>query len=165
VSPAYESTTVPVERSQGEIRKLLAKHGASRFEFGEAVDEQGTSWAAIAFALGGRSVRMRVPLKPVDRAAIRRKLTRTRTRTERDLELEAQDQEARRIWRVLAWNLKARLEAVEEGVETFDEAFLAHLLDEQTGETIYEQLARTGSVELASPLTPALPMTTSGGRP
>jgi hypothetical protein len=67
------------------------------------------------------------------------------------------EQEAKRIWRVLAWNLKARLEAVEEGVETFEEAFLAHLLDERTGETVYEQLVRTGTVELGAPLTPALP--------
>lgn len=72
------------------------------------------------------------------------------------LELEAREQEARRIWRVLAWNLKARLEAVEEGVETFEEAFLAHLLDETTGETVFEQLARTGRVELGEPLLPQL---------
>jgi hypothetical protein len=38
------------------------------------------------------------------------------------------EQEARRIWRVMAWNLKARLISVEEGVETFAEAFLAHLV-------------------------------------
>jgi hypothetical protein len=62
------------------------------------------------------------------------------------------EQEAKRIWRVMAWNLKARLVAVDEGVETFEEAFLAHLLDERTGRTIYEQLADDGRVELARPL-------------
>lgn len=44
----------------------------------------------------------------------------------------------------------------EEGVETFEEAFLAHLVDERTGQTIYEQLSQDGRVELATPLTPAL---------
>src|SRR4051812_5308701 len=63
---------------------------------------------------------------------------------------------AKRIWRVMHWNLKARLVAVDEGVETFEEAFLAHLLDERTGMTIYEHLARDGRVELAQPLVPLL---------
>jgi DNA polymerase-3 subunit epsilon len=31
---AYESTTVAVEKSQGEIRGLLTRHGAARFAFG-----------------------------------------------------------------------------------------------------------------------------------
>lgn len=56
----------------------------------------------------------------------------------------------------MAWNLKARLVAVEEGVETFEEAFLAHLVDERSGRTIYEQLVDDGHVQLAQPLL-ALP--------
>ena len=147
---SYESTTVPVERSQAEIRRLLVKHGAGRFEFGEA-EHDGTRWAAIGFAAHGRAVRIRVPHKPIDRTALSRKLQRARSKTAADLTAEMDEQEAKRIWRVLAWNLKARMEAVEEGVESFEEAFLAHLLDESTGETIYESLVRSGRVELAEP--------------
>lgn len=148
---AYDTTTVPVERSQGEIRRLLTQHGASSFEFGEATVD-GTRMAAIGFTHQTRRVRVRVAHKPPDADAIRRKEQRSRSKTYTDLRLEADEQEAKRIWRVLAWNLKARLEAVQEGVETFEEAFLAHLVDERTGETIYEQLARTGSVQLEAPL-------------
>lgn len=149
---AYETTTVPVERSQGELRKLLAGYGCDRFAFGEETDSAGMRWAAVSFGRTGRQVRMRVPHKPVDARKVSQKLMRSRSKTRADVEAEMVDQEGRRIWRVMAWNLKARLVAVEEGVETFEEAFLAHLLDERTGMTIFEQLAQTGSVELDRPL-------------
>jgi hypothetical protein len=153
---AYETTTVPVERSQGEIRKLLTEHGAARFAFGEETDSAGVRWAAVSFAHGRHAVRIRVPHKPVDDHQARRKCTRARSKTLDDIRGEFAEQEAKRIWRVMAWNLKARLVAVDEGVETFEEAFLAHLLDERTGRTVYEMLAEDGRVELAGPLVPLL---------
>jgi hypothetical protein len=149
---AYETTTVAVEKSQGEIRKLLAGHRASRFAFGEETDDGGVRWAAVTFGHGGLVVRVKVPHKPIDGSAVSRKLMRSRAKTRADVEAEFVEQEARRIWRVMAWNLKARLVAVEEGVETFAEAFLAHLVDPTTGQTIYEQLADTGSVDLGRPI-------------
>lgn len=154
---AYETTTVPVERSQGEIRKLLADHGAGRFAFGEETDDGGVRWAAVTFTHGGTAVRMRVPHKPIDEQSARSKARRAHTRSYEDIAGEAIEQEAKRIWRVIAWNLKARLVAVEEGVETFEEAFLAHILDPRTNQTIFEQLAESGRVELAAPLFPELP--------
>lgn len=42
-----------------------------------------------------------------------------------------------------------------KGAFALDPAFLAHLLDPRTNQTIYEQLTETGKVELAAPL--ALP--------
>jgi hypothetical protein len=153
---AYESTNVPVEKSQAEIRKLLGKHGAGRFAFGEERDDIGQRWAAISFTLGAHAVRMRCPLKLVDEREVRLKATRARTKTQDEIRDQMYEQEEKRIWRVISWNLKARLVAVEENVETFEEAFLAHLVDQSTGRTIYEQLAETGRVELTSPLL-ALP--------
>lgn len=153
---AYETTTVPVERSQGEIRKLLGKHGAGRFAFGEERDEVGQRWASVAFTFGGHSVRMRVPLKLVDEREVKAKYMRSRTKSQDEIRDGMYEQEEKRIWRVLAWNLKARMVAVEEGVETFEEAFLAHLLDPATGRTIYQDLAEHGRVELSAPLL-ALP--------
>ena len=156
---AYGSTTVPVERSQGEIRKLLVRHGAQRLAFGEERDETGQRWAAVTFQGGVHGVRIRVPLKVVDERAVTAKYQRARSRTRDEIRDALYEQEERRIWRVLAWNLKARLVAVEEQVETFEEAFLAHLIDPRTGRTIYEQLAEEGRVELGAPLL-ALPETT-----
>jgi hypothetical protein len=152
---AYSSTSVSVEKSQGQIRKLLSGAGASRLAFGEERDES-QRWAAVTFLIGTHAVRLRVPLKPVSEKVVRDKLMRARTKSEDEIRDALYEQEEKRIWRVLAWNLKARMVAVQEGVETFEEAFLAHLVDRQTGQTIYEQLARTGQVALAQPLL-ALP--------
>lgn len=150
---AYETTSVPVEKSQGQIRKLLSEAGASHLAFGEERDpETGRRWAAVSFEVRGQAVRMRVPLKEVSPREISDKYQRSRTKTRAEVEDTLYEQEERRIWRVLAWNLKARLVAVEEQVETFEEAFLAHLLDTRTGQTLYEQLVETGRIELESPL-------------
>jgi hypothetical protein len=151
---AYESTSVPVEKSQGQIRKLLTDAGASRLAFGEE-REEGQRVAMVTFEIGTNIVRLRVPLKQVPEKAVRDKHYRSRTKTMDQVRDVLYEQEEKRIWRVLAWNLKARMVAVEEKVETFEEAFLAHLLDPQTGRTIYEQLAETGKVQLTKPL-PAL---------
>lgn len=94
---------------------------------------------------------MRVPHKPLDDKALAAKARRARTQTYAQFEAAAIEQEAKRIWRVIAWNLKARMVAVEEGVETFEEAFLAHLVNAQTGRTVYEELADSGRVELGTP--------------
>lgn len=145
---AYASTTVSVEASQGSIRKLLASYGCERFGFGE-YRLDNTTFAEVGFTKGDASVRMRVPLKPIDETAVRRKVQRARTKDADTLRFEANEQEAKRIWRVLHWNLKARLEAVQEGVETFEEAFLAHLLvPGRPDTTVYEALRADGGMRL-----------------
>jgi hypothetical protein len=153
---AYESTSVPVERSQGEIRKLLTGHGVERLGFGEERDETGQRWAAVSFSYSARSVRMRVPLKIVDEKTVLVKAQRARSKTRNEIRNVLYEQEERRIWRVLAWNLKARLVAVQEDVETFEEAFLAHLVNPATNRTIYQELSEEGTVALPIPLL-ALP--------
>jgi hypothetical protein len=159
---AYESTNVPVEKSQGEIRKLLAKHGCGRFAFGEERDEMGQRWAAVSFTFNAHAVRMRVPLKLVDEREVKAKAQRAHRKTADEIRDEMYEQEEKRIWRVLSWNLKARMVAVEEGVETFEEAFLAHLLDPTTGRTIYQDLAEHGRVELPAPLLALPPGSVAG---
>jgi hypothetical protein len=149
---AYSTTTVQVEKSQSEVRNLLTSHGATRFAFGEETDAAGVRWAMVQFGHSGLMVRMRVPHKPVERNAVSSRYNRSRSKTWDQIEQEMAEQEARRIWRVIAWNLKARLVAVDEGVETFAEAFLAHLLDPETNRTIYESLTDTGAVDLGRPL-------------
>lgn len=148
---AYETTKVPVDKSQGDIRKLLREYGAEGYRFGE-VSEMGDMFASVEFVQGGNAVRMRVPYKRADVEALHKRAKNARTKTFDNLMEEAQEQEARRIWRVLHWNLKARLEAVEEGLETFVEAFLAHLVNKATGRTVYEELSNEGRIELDEPL-------------
>lgn len=141
---AYETTTVAVEKSQGDIRRLLLEHGATSVGFGELREgDQGI--AVCEFGTDERRVRMRVPYKLPDREEAEAKAKRARSKTVGQLLHDMNEQEAKRIWRVVAWNIKARLVAVEEGVETFEEAFLAHMVT-STGETVYEHIR--GSTKL-----------------
>lgn len=140
---AYESTNVAVDKSQGEIRKLLMRFGASEFQFGEGTGVDGNRWSGVSFRHGGHTVLMQVPLKEPDAAELKRQESvarRARTRTRDEIAGEYWEQEERRIWRVLFWSLKARMVAIEEGVEEFEQAFLAHLVDPRTGITLWQHV-------------------------
>lgn len=140
---AYESTNVAVEKSQGEIRKLLMQFGASGFQFGEGTGINDEPWAGVSFQHEGHSVMMQAPLKSPTEAeykALRAKAQRAISRTYQEIEDEYMEQEHRRIWRVLYWSLKSRMIAVEEGVEEFEQAFLAHLVDPRTGITLWQHV-------------------------
>jgi hypothetical protein len=158
---AYATTNVPVERSQAEIRTLLQRFGVERLAFGEERDGNKQRWAAVTFQTRALGVRMRVPLKVINEHDVRVKAVRARTKGVDQIRDEMYAQEERRIWRVLAWNLKARLVAVDEGLESFEEAFLPHLIDPRTNRTIYQHLADDGRVELPGPLL-ALPAGADG---
>jgi len=54
-----------------------------------------------------------------------------------ELELpEGNDQAIRQRWRALLLAIKSKLESVDCGIETFEEAFLAHIVMPGTGETM-----------------------------
>lgn len=132
--PAYAGTDVPVERSQEELRRLLRRFGAEQFTFGEGAD-----WVGVEFARARTRVRLKAPMdyQPTDAdvAAHNRRLKATLVEAREALV----GREHRRLWRVLVWAIKARVVCVEEGVETFEQAFLPHLVDPGTGETVWEQ--------------------------
>lgn len=134
---AYAQTEVAVDKSQSEIRKLLHAHGAANFSFGEGTAD-GHLWAIVEFVLHDQRVRIRVPLKAIDHKLVMARVQRTRTRSKEQITTELAEQEARRIWRVLVHGLKARMVSVEEGVESFEEAFLPHLVDPVTNLTLWD---------------------------
>lgn len=132
----YDHTTVKVSASQEGIRRLLKHQGAERFSFAEGLKD-GRQWVGVEFVHARHLVRMTVPLKLADEMALRGKARRSR-RSLAEITVTAYEQEAQRTWRVLHWSIKARLEAVTEGVETFEQAFLAHLVEPSTGATVWE---------------------------
>lgn len=138
---AYETTRVPVPRSQQDIREMLLSYGGDGFSLGE-----GPDFAQIEFAAQGFLVRMRVRKRPngpelVEAFQQKRKGRRA------EAEAQAGEWEAQRVWRVLFWSLKARLIAVEEGLETLTEAFLAHMVDPDSGRTVYEAMTESGALK------------------
>lgn len=156
---AYENTSVTTDKSQAEIRGLLRDHGATRFTFGESTDLEGVRWAGIEFEHAGHMVRMVAPMKPPDEKWVRDKVRRARTKTRQDIENEAYEQEERRIWRVIRWSLKSRMVAIDEGLETFQQAFLAHLVDPSSDRTVWQTVkpqVEAGVFKIGGPGLPAI---------
>lgn len=120
--PKYAATTdVSSDRSRAEIEKTLDRYGATSFMYGW---DQGR--AIVGFDIAGRSVRFVLPLP--DRADP--EFTKTPTGRARAANQvgEAYEQAVRQRWRALNLVIKAKLEAVDAGIVTFDAEFLAHIV-------------------------------------
>lgn len=114
-------TKVPVEQTQAEIRKMITKANADSFGIMES-----TGIVHIAFRLENRNVRFTIPMpKPGG--------------TETKREESARMKQTRSRWRAVMLVIKAKLESVESGIETFDDAFLAHIQTED-GHTFGEHV-------------------------
>lgn len=122
-------TSVPVRQSRADIENILAKYGATTFGF--AV-EPGR--ALVTFTYGQRRVRfvLPVPEGPGDKVA----------------------QQQRSRWRSLLLCIKAKMESVVSRIETFEEAFLAHIVMDD-GETVYEKMRSDKMLALPAPTSAA----------
>lgn len=144
---AYETTNVPVERSQAQLREVLLNGGAQGFGFDEFRVPGGVGYAEVRFRSEGFVIRMRVRLEDPSAERIHEINRKSHRKAMRAGTPDAREWEAQRVWRVLHWTVKARLIAVEEGLETVQQAFLPYLLDERSDETVYEALERTGGLK------------------
>ena len=130
-----KQTSVPIEKTKGEIERDLKKYGADQFGYMTSDTE-----STIGFIAHGRMVKFTLPMP--DRAAER--FTRRRGRgglidrkTSEGDALWAQEKRAR--WRALALVIKAKLEAVESGITTFETEFLAHIVT-SNGQTVGQRI-------------------------
>lgn len=130
---AYGSE-VSVQRSRQHLEQLLQAHGAKGFGYGWT-----SEFDRVEFLFNERQIRFVLP-RPK-----REKFTLTPSglqRTEKQIQaaLEAED---RRRWRALLLVVRAKVEAVESGIATFDEEFLAFIVmpnDRTIGEILVPQL-------------------------
>lgn len=114
-------TDVSTDRSRGEIEATLRRYGADQF-----VSGWDASRAMLGFRIDDRHVRFELPMPNRDDDEFRMTPTgRERVARQRD---EAYEQEVRRRWRALSLAVKAKLEAVETGIASFDDEFLAYLV-------------------------------------
>lgn len=119
-------TAVPEDRSRNEIEKLVVRYRATNFAYAN-----GQEGAMIGFEMKNR--RIRFTMKYPEQKTLKRP-PRGRWYPE-----EAMAQERRRLWRALALVVKAKLESVASKIETFDQAFMAHIVM-PGGRTIAEHL-------------------------
>lgn len=126
------STSVPVERTRQEIEAVLRRYGADQFVSGW---EHGR--AMLGFRVHDRMVRFELPLPK--EADYKWKWNATDNQKQKQL---AQDERQR--WRALLLVIKAKLEAVESKIATFESEFLAHIVmpnNRTVGEILIPQLA------------------------
>ena len=120
-----KETTVAVEKTRAEIEKTLIRYHATEF-----VSGWKPGGAMIAFKIGSLFVRFVLPLPgkgekrfthKADRYGFDRELSATQA-------AKTWEQEVRSRWRGLLLNIKGKLEAVELGISTKEEEFLAHIV-------------------------------------
>lgn len=109
-----EGTSVPVERSQAEINKVLGKFGADQLAYATS---SAPPAVLIGFRAKGRLIRFHLPMPE------QKEFHGTPLQIEKLFASEN-----RRRWRALLLVLKAKLEAVDSGITTFEQEFYAHTL-------------------------------------
>jgi hypothetical protein len=118
-----EFTRVPVERTRQQIEQALKRYGADQFVSGW---EHGR--AMLGFRVKDRMVRFELQLPQAESG-------HTTERIER---------QTRQKWRALLLVIKAKLEAVESEIASFESEFLAHIVlpnNQTVGDFVIPQLA------------------------
>lgn len=117
-----ENTSVSVESSRAEIERTLQRYRAESFAYGWDRER-----AVIEFKAQGRRIRFVLPLPDPNAREFThtpgRELQRSPAKA-----YEAWEQACRQRWRALALAIKAKLEAVEAGITTFEDEFMAHIV-------------------------------------
>lgn len=139
-----ENTTVPIEKSLMEIGRLIKKAGGARIAHMEDTDA-----LAVQFFLSDRMLRFRVPVPTADDIPVRDKGNNRYTDIPKAKRQAKADAVRRQRARALLLVIKAKLESVESGVETFDEAFLPNIVMSD-GQTVWDRVGRPIALEYES---------------
>lgn len=132
VSPYAQSTEVPIDRSKAEIEKVLRIHGSGGFMY-----MSDHNRAVIGFIFNGLNYKIAIEM-PKREAFSQTSRGRARQDTAVD---RIHEQACRSRWRALLLVIKAKLEAVEQGISTIEREFAADLIMAD-GKTLYAHLSR-----------------------
>lgn len=152
MSKFAENTSVSADRSRAEIEKIVQRYGATGFAYGWDQDR-----ALISFQMNNR--RIRFILKMPNRNDTEFWRTPAGRERKQPQAYEAWEQATRQRWRALALAVKAKLEAVESGITTFEEEFLAHIVladDTTVGERSLPMIAKIYDSGKMLPLIPEM---------
>lgn len=143
-----QNTSVDSSRTKAEIERTVMKYGANGFVSGWQGEQ-----ATIMFDMSDRRVRFTLHLPDKKNFELSEA---GRKRKPPALE-QAWEQACRQAWRALALVVKAKLEAVESGITTFDEEFLAHIVLPGTGgATVGDKILSEGGKFLGTGKLPPL---------
>ena len=116
MSTYAKNTEVTSDRSRQEIERTLERYGADEFAY-----MSKTGLAVIAFAMDGRRVRFQLPLP--DRQSPDFTRTPTGKVATESAARTKYEQAVRQKWRALTLVIKAKLEAIESQISTFEQEF------------------------------------------
>jgi len=125
-------TTVPIERSKGEIERLLSRYGASKFAHGWDHEK-----AIVMFHAHDRMIRFTLPFPEKKDFSV---TSGGRARRSEKVTEQAWERACRQRWRALCLVIKAKLEAVESGIAEFETEFLSYVVL-PNGSTVAEWLS------------------------
>lgn len=142
------NTEVPVERTEAEIKRTLSRYGATQFMSGWDQER-----AMVAFKVKNRLVRfeMTLPDKADPKFTRDGRSKYTFKKLPESACLRNWEQACRQRWRALSLCIKAKLEAVETGISTFEQEFLANIVlpdDRTIGDHIVPRLDAVASGKL-----------------
>lgn len=146
-------TEVTSGRSREEIERTLTRYGASEFAYAWGKDR-----AMVGFVASGRQVRFELPMPDREDEEFTLTPSKKFLRSESEAE-KAYEAAVRQKWRALALVVKAKLEAVEAGIVTFDQEFLSHLVlpeGDTVGDRIMVPLTRALDTGTTPQLLPGL---------
>jgi hypothetical protein len=153
-----QDTDVPIDRTRLELEALLRAYKARAVAVFTSSDEN-----AVAFEMQERRILFKVrlpdPAGPEFTHSKPGKFHPAKKLSD-GAAYNRWDQACRRKWRALLIAIKAKLVAVDEGIETFEEAFLAHVVlpDGQTvGELTRPRIATAYKEQKMVPLMPSGP--------
>lgn len=116
--PYASGTDVSVDRSKGELKRVIYKYGASNYKYGEEEER-----AMVMFSKDARIIRFVVTF-PSPESHVFTHTPGRGTRRTTAAAYKEYEAEQRRRWRSLILTIKAKFESVGSGIESFEEAFL-----------------------------------------
>lgn len=148
--PRYaENTTVSSDASRAEIERTLQRYGATSFAYGWE-----DSVALIGFKMRNRQIKFVLTMPDPKERRFTHTLARDWERDDKSAHAEW-EKACRQRWRALALVVKAKLEAVEAGITTFEDEFLAATVL-PNGSTVGDWAAEQITQVYASKQMPAL---------
>lgn len=131
-------TEVSADKSRNEIESVLRRYGATGFFYGW----EGTD-ALLGFKMKNMQIKF-VLTMPDPNSREFQFTPERRFRRSKQQAHEAWEQATRQRWRALVLVVKAKLEAVEAGIATFEQEFMAHIImpnGQSVGDYLLPQIA------------------------
>ena len=126
-----DSTNVSPENTRAEIERILRRYGATEFAYATKGGK-----AMIGFKAHDRYIKILLPVPDINNREFQFTPARKQKRSPQEAE-KVWEQACKQRWRALSLLIKAKLEAIESGIVTFEAEFEANTVL-PNGQTVHE---------------------------